>query len=148
MKFTTTIILNILFIAGISLETTARPPDPFIIKDNLWDWKEPARFATTPTKWTPRGYYDPELDGTVDVVGDEQGPAHVRIYRTGTNQFEIINTLRTPHLVLLHDQIRGRWLELSLRVPRIREDGTSVPTPNVITSGEVLVYTETHPEID
>ncbi|PLW18503.1 hypothetical protein PCANC_12276 [Puccinia coronata f. sp. avenae] len=68
MRFTTTIILNILFIAGISLETTARPPEPFIIEENLWGWKKPARFAATPTKWTPRGYYDPELDGTVDVV--------------------------------------------------------------------------------
>ncbi|PLW18500.1 hypothetical protein PCANC_12271 [Puccinia coronata f. sp. avenae] len=147
MKFTSTIILSTLFIFGIILQATARQPNVFIIEAGFWEKRPPPGLVNQRTKWTERGFYDPEKNGNVDILPPGEDQPHVRIYRTDTNEFEIYNTLRTPHLVILHDQNLGRWLQLQLKVPEIRDDGKTAPIPNRITAGKVLIYTETNPYI-
>jgi hypothetical protein len=143
MKFTSTIIVNTLFIVGMSLKTTApRLPQPFPITDNCWTPDPPACFAARPDHWLGRKDYIP-ADGNVEV-GPAQAPPHLRIVLASsfTNEFQITNSLTTPHVVILFDHVRLRWLELQLRAPEGRGGKMSAPRPHLITASRVTIYTE------
>jgi hypothetical protein len=140
MKVTSAILVNILFIVGISLETTAAGPETFTIEHTCWTPRPPQHWAAAPEKWMRRTEYipgQPAMD-----IGKIQDQPHLRLYPVGDNQFEIYNTLRTPHLVIMFDHARLRWLELQLKVDKERLDGTVVPRRYKITSGKVTIYTE------
>jgi hypothetical protein len=134
------ILVNILFIFGISLETIGQRPKTFIIQSPFWEDKIPACYAANPDGWVKRDNYIWKLPSTLGKnipigPGEEGASSHFTISPLFLeNVFDVYNDLEITHIIIMQDHATKKWLQLRLEKAPL--------CPHRITAGAVDIYTQ------